>query len=128
MIAAYWHIDIGLDLAPNNGGTTTYQALWMDVSVVTFAGYNFCSRTGASILQNHGHEAMVTETPGLISMRPSLSQAMRPVGQPCERNYARPFSRHRVVTPSALPETWETSFVPFGGTGAASGRRARPKT
>ena len=36
----------------------------MDVSVVTFAGYNFCSRTGASILQNHGHEAMVTATPG----------------------------------------------------------------
>ena len=44
-MAAYWHIDIGLDLAPYNGGTTTYQALWMDVSVVTFAGYNFCSRT-----------------------------------------------------------------------------------
>ena len=62
-MAAYWHIDIGLDLAPYNGGTTTYQALWMDVSVVTFAGYNFCSRTGASILQNLGHKAMVTETP-----------------------------------------------------------------
>ena len=64
LMAAYWHIDIGLDLAPNNGGTTTYQALWMDVSVVTFAGYNFRSRTGASILQNHGHETMVTKTPG----------------------------------------------------------------
>ncbi len=36
----------------------------MDASVVTFAGYNFRSRTGASILQNHGHETMVTKTPG----------------------------------------------------------------
>ena len=36
----------------------------MDVPVVTFAGYNFCSRTGASILQNLGHKAMVAETPG----------------------------------------------------------------
>ena len=35
----------------------------MGVPVVTFAGYNFCSRTGASILQNLGHEAMVPETP-----------------------------------------------------------------
>ena len=35
----------------------------MDVSVVTFAGYNFCSRTGASILQNLRHKAMVTEMP-----------------------------------------------------------------
>ena len=63
LMAAYRHIDIGLDLALYNGGTITYQALWMDVPVVTFAGYNFCSRTGASILQNLGHEAMVTATP-----------------------------------------------------------------
>ena len=62
-MAAYRHIDIRLDLAPNNGGTIIYQALWMDVPVVTFAGYNLCSRTGASILQNLGHKAMVAETP-----------------------------------------------------------------
>ena len=36
----------------------------MDVSVVAVAGYKFRSRTGASILQNHGHETMVTKTPG----------------------------------------------------------------
>ena len=35
----------------------------MDVSVVTLAGYNFCSRTGASILQNLRHKTMMTEMP-----------------------------------------------------------------
>ena len=40
-MAAYRHIDIRLDLTHYNGGTIIYQALWMDVPVVTFAGYNF---------------------------------------------------------------------------------------
>lgn len=63
LMAAYRHIDIGLDPIPYNGGTTTYQALWMGVPVITLVGSNFCSRMGASILSNLGLDGLIAETP-----------------------------------------------------------------
>ena len=41
-----------LDTFPFNGVTTTIEALWKNVPVVTKAGYNFNSRCGESILKN----------------------------------------------------------------------------
>lgn len=62
LMATYRHIDIGLDPTPYNGGTTTYQALWMGVPVVTLAGKNFCGRMSASILGNLGLDEFITES------------------------------------------------------------------
>jgi len=62
LMATYRHIDIGLDPVPYNGGTTTYQALWMGVPVVTLAGENFCSRMSASILGNLGLDELIAES------------------------------------------------------------------
>lgn len=50
MLRDYAEIDIALDPIPYNGGTTTLQALWMGVPVVSLTGGNFCGRMGASIL------------------------------------------------------------------------------
>ncbi len=61
LMAAYRHIDIGLDPVPYNGGTTTYQALWMGVPVITLAGRNFCSRMGASILSNLDSDDLIAD-------------------------------------------------------------------
>ncbi len=51
-INVYDKIDLCLDTFPFNGVTTTFEALWKNVPVVTKTGYNFNSRCGESILKN----------------------------------------------------------------------------
>jgi predicted O-linked N-acetylglucosamine transferase (SPINDLY family) len=61
MMQAYGDVDIALDPVPYNGGTTTLQALWMGVPVVTLLGENFVSRMGASFLHTLGKPDWVAE-------------------------------------------------------------------
>lgn len=50
----YGDIDIALDPLPFNGGTTTLQALWQGVPVLTCPRDTMASRSGASILHAAG--------------------------------------------------------------------------
>ena len=45
----YNKIDVALDTFPYNGVTTSIEAIWMGVPVLTLKGYNFTSRCGESI-------------------------------------------------------------------------------
>ncbi len=58
-INVYDKIDICLDTFPFNGVTTTIEALWKNVPVLTKSGYNFNSRCGESILKNAGLEKFI---------------------------------------------------------------------
>ena len=55
----YHQIDVALDPFPYGGGTTTCDALWMGVPVVSLAGHTAVGRGGVSILSNVGLTEMV---------------------------------------------------------------------
>jgi protein O-GlcNAc transferase len=52
-------IDIALDPFPYNGGTTTLDALWMGVPVVTLASQLPVARAGVTILRNLKHNQLI---------------------------------------------------------------------
>ena len=61
-LARYNQIDIALDPYPFGGSTATFEALWMGVPVVTYAGNTMMSRWSASILRSVGLEDLVART------------------------------------------------------------------
>ena len=90
--AAYNRIDVALDPWPFNGGTTTCDALWMGVPVVTLAGDRAVARGGVSILTNVGLPELIArdvedyvriavdlarDADRLVQLRASMRQRMR---------------------------------------------------
>ena len=74
-LGRYGQVDIALDSFPYNGTTTTCEAMWMGVPVVTLAGKVHRSRVGASLLSAVGLEELVANTPeGYVELAATLAE------------------------------------------------------
>jgi predicted O-linked N-acetylglucosamine transferase (SPINDLY family) len=75
-LRAYTHMDILLDPFPYAGGTTTCDAMWMGVPVVTLAGQTAVQRGGVSLLRNIGlPELVANDVDQYIAIATDLAQS-----------------------------------------------------
>jgi protein O-GlcNAc transferase len=75
-LRTYEQIDIALDAFPDNGGTTTVEALWQGVPVLTMNGDRWAGRTSCSILTAAGlGEWIAPDLPRFVDRAISLARA-----------------------------------------------------
>jgi FkbM family methyltransferase len=112
----YNKIDIALDTFPYNGTTTTCEALWMGVPVISLAGEHHAARVGASLLTVLGlDELLAQDTHGFVQIASRLAADTARLNAITtgmrERMMASPLLDHAGFTrhlENAFREMWRT--------------------
>lgn len=99
-LACYHEMDIALDVFPYNGTTTTCEALWMGVPVVSLAGRTHVTRVGVSLLKQVGLAELIAATP-----EDYIAIASRLAGEPERLRALRSGLRQRLQASSLCDET-----------------------
>ncbi len=113
-LTAYGQMDVALDTFPYCGTTTTCEALWMGVPVVTLAGQTHASRVGLSLLSAGGlvdyaagaAEEYVAKAVGIASNVAALAQIRKRLRQQIGGTPLLDGRRHAREVESAYREIW----------------------
>ncbi|MEM7250537.1 MAG: tetratricopeptide repeat protein [Pseudomonadota bacterium] len=114
-LGLYAQVDLALDTFPYNGTTTTCEALWMEVPVLTLGGERHAGRVGETILRALGEPTLIAGSVDdyvaaaiELARAPSRIEALSATLR--ERMSASPLMAHTDFTgrlEQALLETWE---------------------
>jgi predicted O-linked N-acetylglucosamine transferase (SPINDLY family) len=134
-LRVYKRVDIALDPFPYNGTTTTCEALWMGVPVVTRRGDRHAGRVGASLLAQIGLTeliagsaeeyveialALANDPARLTKLRASLRPRMAPsplcdapaFARKIEGTYRKMWQHWCVATRTDNSQTWRAAEPP----------------
>lgn len=126
-LALYNEIDIALDTYPYNGATTTCEALWMGLPVVSRRGRTHASRMGASLLgaigrgdwvagDNAGYAAiaqrLVSDSAALAAWRTTARERLAATPLLDHAGFARSFE-------AAVASAWDSIDAPPPGNPSA---------
>ena len=115
--------DLFLDTLPYNAHTTTSDALWAGLPVLTCMGESFASRVAASLLQAVGLPELVAQTPQAYEARAielardaaqlqGLRERLRTQGRSSALFDAKQFARHIESLYATMHERWMQGLPP----------------
>ena len=113
-LALYGRVDVALDMFPYHGTTTTCEALWMGVPVVTLAGDRHAALVGVSLLNAAGHREWIASSPddyvriaaGLAADRARLAALRAGLRDEMRRSPLLDHAGHALRFGAALRDCW----------------------